>query len=328
MPRSDEPTRMTPNVSVVIPLFNKRPYIERALKSVLTQTMQDFEVIVVDDGSTDCGADFVHRFADSRIRLLSQENAGVSAARNRGIAESRSDLVAFLDADDEWTPLFLETVVGLASRFPDSGAYATAYSICTPESAIRSADIRAIPPSPWEGYIPRYFLSATLGEPPVSASSVAVPRAILEELGGFRIGDWWGEDSDMWGRIALQAPIAFSRAHGAIYHTDATERACTRIRPVKNNPFITTAENAIRRGEVPASMLPDVQEYIAVKRLQAAGRNIQAGRPDLARKMLAGCKTSLFLRRKLLYLGMALIPARLYFRYRAMKHVLVDSIHR
>ena len=89
-------------VSIVIPLFNKASYVERALDSIRGQTFNDFEVIVVDDGSTDAGASVVARYSDSRVRLITQSNAGPGPARNAGIAEAIGDLVAFLDADDEW----------------------------------------------------------------------------------------------------------------------------------------------------------------------------------------------------------------------------------
>ena len=92
---------------------------------MLAQTEQEFEVIVVDDGSTDGGAAIVEHFADPRIRLITQENRGASAARNRGIRESWADLVAFLDADDEWYPAFLETALDLRRRYPGAGLYAT-----------------------------------------------------------------------------------------------------------------------------------------------------------------------------------------------------------
>ena len=96
-----------PAVSVVIPLYNKDKYIARALDSVFGQTCQDFEVIVVDDGSTDNGAEIVRSYKDRRLRFIRQANAGPGAARNHGIQESRAPLLAFLDADDEWLPEFL-----------------------------------------------------------------------------------------------------------------------------------------------------------------------------------------------------------------------------
>lgn len=100
-----------PTVSVVIPLYNKGKYIGRAMSSVLMQTRQPFEIIVVDDGSTDDGPEKVQAFSDQRIRLFRQENKGPGAARNAGLARAKGKYVAFLDADDEWLPSFLETGV-------------------------------------------------------------------------------------------------------------------------------------------------------------------------------------------------------------------------
>jgi len=114
-----------PAVSVVIPLYNKGPHIARALNSVLAQTFQDFEVIVVDDGSTDDGAEVVRGVDDPRIRLIQQENRGVSAARNRGIEAARAELIAFLDADDEWLAEHLETIIRLRRNALEVGIYAT-----------------------------------------------------------------------------------------------------------------------------------------------------------------------------------------------------------
>src|ERR1035441_8596585 len=96
------------SISVVIPLYNKAPYVGRALSSVFRQTIQDFECIVVDDGSTDGGGDLVEKMSDPRLRLVRQANGGVSRARNQGINLARHPLIAFLDADDEWLPGFLE----------------------------------------------------------------------------------------------------------------------------------------------------------------------------------------------------------------------------
>ncbi len=115
--------------SVVIPLYNKSQYINRALNSVLFQSIQDFEIVVIDDGSVDGGGDLVRKYADQRIRLIRQENQGASAARNNGYRVTRSEFVAFLDADDEWKPGFLEKIKELVEKFPNCGAFGTSFEI-------------------------------------------------------------------------------------------------------------------------------------------------------------------------------------------------------
>ncbi len=92
---------MTPDISVVVPLYNKGEEILKTLDTVFSQTVSDYEIIVVDDGSTDDGAAKVERLRDSRIRLIRKGNGGVSTARNSGIQAAQSDFIAFLDADDE-----------------------------------------------------------------------------------------------------------------------------------------------------------------------------------------------------------------------------------
>lgn len=196
---------------------------------------------------------------------------------------------------------------------------------------MRVASIAAVPPAPpWSGLLPNYFQSATLGEPPVSASSVAIPREVLEEMGGFIEGFWWGgEDVDLWGgRIAFCYPIAFTHRIGAVYHTEIACRACTRVQPVPENPFVASARQAAKRGLIPPEMLDDVLEYVAAKQLQTAARNIQAGRPpDLARANLAWCPTRRFRQRKFSYSLMAFIPAPWYRRYRGgLKAALLPTV--
>jgi len=96
------------NISVIIPLFNKKEYIVRALDSIFAQSYKDFEIIVIDDGSTDGSTALVQQYRDPRLRMVRQKNQGPGSARNRGIVESTSPYIAFLDADDEWLPDFLE----------------------------------------------------------------------------------------------------------------------------------------------------------------------------------------------------------------------------
>lgn len=279
-----------PAVSVVIPLYNKGPYITRALNSVLAQTFQDFEVIVVDDGSTDDGAEVVSGFRDPRIRLIQQENQGVSAARNRGIEAARAELVAFLDADDEWLPEFLETVLRLRGRFPGAGAYGTAYLLKLKSTTTRVAPFSAIPQEPWEGLLPSYFKAAALGAPPLSASTVAIPRHILKKMGGFNTDAWWGEDTDLWGRIALRYPVAFSWNIGAIYHTEAVNRIPHRVMAVEENPFIATVREYLAVQDVSPELLRDLYAYIDKKRVETAVINVRSGCQSLARQQLLSCR--------------------------------------
>lgn len=119
---------------------------------------------MVGDGSTDDGAEVAGQFDDPRIRLIQQENRGVSAARNRGIEASRGELIAFLDADDEWTSQHLEALVRLQEKCPQAGAYGTAYILQESESAARVPAYSAgIPPEPWEGLLSDYCTKRNAG---------------------------------------------------------------------------------------------------------------------------------------------------------------------
>lgn len=115
---------MTPFFSVIIPVFNRAQLLERALASVLMQSFQDFEIIVVDDGSSDNPQNVIEPIADSRIRLVRQENSGGGAARNTGIDLARGHYIAFLDSDDQFLPHHLSAMKAMLDRNPGSAAYA------------------------------------------------------------------------------------------------------------------------------------------------------------------------------------------------------------
>ncbi len=300
-------------VSVIIPLYNKGPYINRALVSVLNQTIRDFEVIVVDDGSTDNGAEAVMKSNDPRIRLIRQRNQGVSAARNRGVSESTTDFVAFLDADDEWMPSHLETMIRLRAKYPDAGMYAASYKICMPDGKLRWPDFRDIPAAPWEGQLPNYFRISALGENPVTSSSVGIPKRIFFEAGQFSTGYWYGEDDDLWGRIALKYPVAFSREAGTINHREAINRACSKTPPLyTEEPFVKTARNAIGRQEIAPEIIEPLSEYIYRKEIHRALKSILAGDGKNARLILKQCKTKWLYRRKVKLYILAMLPHSTY----------------
>lgn len=303
--------KMIPMVSVIIPLYNKEPHIKRTINSILAQKIQDFEIIIVDDGSTDKSAEVVKEFTDPRIRLIQQENAGVSAARNRGIEEAKADLVAFLDADDEWTPSFLETVFRLREKYPEAGIYVTAYLFCNPKGEVRTAKYKEIEAAPWEGLIKSYFLSAAKGEHPVCSSAVCIPRKVLMKEKGFKVGISWGEDDDMWGRIALNHPVAFSWQTGAIYHKGATNRLCN-LNKMVEHPFIETAEKAIINGTVKSEMTKDLKECIARYKIVSAVNNLFRGYPTASRDILKSCHTRRLYKQKIFWYILSIIPYKLF----------------
>lgn len=300
-----------PAVSVVIPLYNKGPHIARALNSVLAQTFQDFEVIVVDDGSTDDGAEVVRKFDDPRIRLIHQENQGVSAARNVGVEASRGELVAFLDADDEWLPRHLEIIDELRYNHPHAGIYATGCKMQRSTGIEVRIDYKCIPKGPWMGLIPSYFLSSAIGKCPVNSSVMVIPKSIYVDVGGCPDGVEWGEDADLWGKIALKYPIAFSWEQGAIYHLGAENRACKKTLSLDKEPVVTTLEDAIMQGTVRHEQLDDVREYLAKRELARAVRCILSGNKRVAIDILLHCQTQYLYSRVLMTLLLLTIPKKL-----------------
>ncbi len=213
-------------VSVVIPLYNKAATVGRAVQSVLNQTVQDFELIVVNNGSTDGGEEVVKRIHDERLRLVEQDNKGVSMARNRGVDEASADWVAFLDADDEWRPTFLETVLALKERYPDCSVYATAYQRCDGKGNIQDIKLNRLSQSRMETFngipallLDNYFEVAALSEPPFCSISVMVRKASLEAVGGFPEGVHQGEDLLTWARLAATGTIAYCPVPQSVFYT-------------------------------------------------------------------------------------------------------------
>lgn len=213
---------MHPRLSVVIPLYNKARYLPKTLKSVLAQSFAEFELIVVDDGSTDGSRRIVEGIGDSRIRYLYQDNAGVSAARNRGVREARTELIAFLDADDEWYPDHLSHLYKLHEDFSAAGLYSNDYEIW----ASGNSPPNDLHPRRQRGLI-NYFEAVLGSHVPVWTSVAMVKRDAFEKVGGFPDG-WNGEDQALWLKIALNYPVAVSDYVGGIYHKSASER-CSQI---------------------------------------------------------------------------------------------------
>lgn len=213
---------MVNNFSVIIPLFNGEAYIGRALNSILGQTLQKFEIIVVDDHSTDQGAQVVMAYAenDSRVRLIQHDrNLGVSVARNRGIQEASYELIAFLDADDEWDPDYLEAIQVLITNYPDCGAYTTSYRVKYDDHRVIDQSKRGAYGLGWTGIIADLFQAITkTGGTPFHTDTIVVRKEVFERIGGFPVGVVRGEDRYTWIQIGMQDTICFMNSPKATYY--------------------------------------------------------------------------------------------------------------
>lgn len=207
-------------ISVVIPLYNKEKQIAHTLQSVFNQTFQNFEVVIVDDGSTDGSVSEVEKFSDLRIRLIHQKNAGVSAARNRGIEEAKSDLIAFLDADDEWKPEYLATQYQLSQKYPDCNVFACNYEFRNTEGKVTPTIIRKLPFTGEDGILSNYFEVASCSHPPICSISIMVRKSAIQAIGGFPVGIRSGEDLLTWARLAVNDKIAYSKISLAVFIRD------------------------------------------------------------------------------------------------------------
>lgn len=205
-------------ISIIIPLYNKESSIATALDCVLAQTYQDFEVVVVDDGSTDEGAAVVEGYTDARIRLIRQANAGVSVARNRGIAEARGEYVAFLDADDEWKPEYLAEQHQLTLRYPQCDVFATNYQFRGSSGNKVSTILRKLHSKNVDFEMENYFEVAYSSHPPLWTSAVMVRKCAIEDVGGFPVGIRSGEDLLTWARLAIKYKVAYTTHSLAIYN--------------------------------------------------------------------------------------------------------------
>ncbi|WP_158847678.1 glycosyltransferase family 2 protein [Algibacter sp. L1A34] len=187
---------MIPFFSVVIPLYNKEKFIDATLKTVLDQSFSDFEIIIINDGSTDNSLNIVEQIKDKRIRLYSNENIGLPSTRNYGIHKAKSDFMAFLDADDLWREDYLETIHKLILTYKDFSAFATGYKTLTPKS---TADLSVTKFS--LNHIKHICNYLDMLNSNISPSSLVVNKKVFKEIGYFDESVNYGEDEDFYIRL-------------------------------------------------------------------------------------------------------------------------------
>lgn len=221
-------------ISVVIPLYNKEKSIQATLESVLSQEYRDFEVVVVDDGSTDRSVEVVEGIKDSRIRIIRKDNGGVSSARNAGIIAAKGEYVSFLDGDDLWNHDYLDTLSRLISDYPEACLYCLRYMSVengrdiNTSAVVESHDgFRGIIDDVWCNY------------PSICTGCCCSSKSDLLDVGLFDTRMTHGEDIDMWWRLLLKGKCAVDNTKVVAYYVqEAENRAMHKVIPFeKHIPF-------------------------------------------------------------------------------------------
>jgi glycosyltransferase involved in cell wall biosynthesis len=217
--------------SVIIPLYNKASHIEKAILSIAAQTFNNFEMIIIDDGSTDesfSKAKEITQSLSSSIkswRVLTQKNCGVSTTRNTGVKLAKYDYIAFLDADDWWAPDYLESMKLLVEKYPEAGIFASSYYKVKYGKTIPAGI--GVDESFQDGVINYFQVYAKTLWMPIWTGATIINKDVFEKLNGFNPMLKLGEDFDLWARIAANYPVAFLNKPLAYYNqdVDVNERA-------------------------------------------------------------------------------------------------------
>jgi glycosyltransferase involved in cell wall biosynthesis len=205
-------------ITVIIPLYNKEKYIKNTIKSVLRQSFTDFELLLINDGSTDKSVAAVNTFNDSRIQLINQDNKGVSSARNLGIKKARTPFVALLDADDIWQETHLESLIKLQQKYPNKQVFASAYSL-----QFKNKKQTFILKKTFEN--PLNFFKNSLQFSILNSSNVLLNKNIFEKIGFFNTQYKGGEDTDFWIRLGLKYAVCFTNEVSLIINKSVLNQA-------------------------------------------------------------------------------------------------------
>ena len=247
-----------PKFSVIIPLYNKDVHIAGTIISVLNQSFTDYEIIVVNDGSTDDSLLEVQKISDERLTIYDRENNGVSQARNFAMQQAKGDYFAFLDADDIWKTNHLQNLNDLIIEFPNCGMYCANYCFDYGNNFIVNTKYPTLPDSSnWKGLVTNFFRES-LYDRIACTIALAISKECFETLGGFNTNFTIGEDTEYWSKIALNYRVAFTKKISAIYKLNATNRTTdTHF----NNHKYNTLDSFKKEEEINTSLNIFIDQY-------------------------------------------------------------------
>jgi glycosyltransferase involved in cell wall biosynthesis len=260
--------------SVIIPLYNKENYVEKAINSILNQTYNNFEIIIIDDCSTDLSYEIAKKNVSEKIRLIKHDkNKGLSASRNTGIVNSKAEYITFLDADDVWKPTYLEEIKSLIDTFPEAKLFATNYEEVYPNEVIilPKNNANTIESS----QIIEDFFKISLGQPLYCACSLCVEKSVFDIVGNYNETITYSEDIDFNIRANLSFKLAYSKKALVSY--------------------MIFSENQITNNSLNKKVIPNFNAYeIFVKQNKSLKKYLDFNRYVFAKKYKIEKNTTLF----------------------------------
>ena len=235
--------------SVIMPLYNKAPYVEKAIRSVLEQTYPHFELIVINDGSTDNSAEIAEKLLEgvSNAKFINQQNSGVATTRNNGVELAKGEYICFLDADDWWDISFLQEMSQFIKEYPEAGIWGTNYWYV--KKGMTRVGVKCE-----TGYINYPFVYKTQTSMPLWTGAVCMAKETYLKYGGFPAGIKLGEDFLLWTKIALEHKVALLSKPVAYYNNNvpATMRATRNLhKPEHHMLFVVSSlEEAIKNENI------------------------------------------------------------------------------
>ncbi|MEM6721596.1 MAG: glycosyltransferase family 2 protein [Bacteroidota bacterium] len=251
-----------PLFSVIIPLYNKEKYIQQTVESVLQQTCTDFELLLVNDASTDESVAVVSQISDSRIQLIENpKNIGLSATRNHGISKASGEIIALLDADDVWLPNFLETIQNLYNSFPEAALYGTDYLEVYASHENLSPKKNINDSLKGTSFLILDFFEASLFQPIFCQSSLAFKKEVCQEFEVFNPKINFAEDIDFYIRYGSKYRVAYCYQALAEVRLEVPNQMSKDVISTKTLPDLDSFE-ALAKDNSSLKKYLDVYRYI------------------------------------------------------------------
>lgn len=277
--------------SVVMPVYNKAAVVKRAIESVLSQSYDDFELIIVDDGSTDDSKSVINTFANNqKVKIICQVNQGVSVARNEGILAASGECITFLDPDDRWLENHLQVLYDTYLKCNKMRAiYATGYHIIMADhseySMEKEIDFHILCGKQYKICPDLFSIYNHFKYGIIHTNSVMIPKRVFNSVGYFTVGCKRSQDTDMWFRVMLKYPAVIIRDVTAVYYREESTATKTNTRNF-NWPFFSTADELISQGDVREDILFSLKLFLDESRISMARHMIMFDQKRNAAGML------------------------------------------